>query len=105
MPTELALNDEVNDILHVCRKRGLRIWFRKIHGHQMQAVTLDYLFCYEGRFKAVELKRDGESPTPLQKKEIRDIIVAGGVADVARSWREVCEILQLPIWCREVPRK
>ena len=105
MPNEFRLKDEIHDRLTVCRKRGLRLWFRKIHGHAMQAVTLDYLFCYEGRFKAIELKQPGENPTPLQAKEIRDIRIAGGVAEVAYSWLDVCEILQLPAWCKTVPRR
>lgn len=105
MPNEFDLKDEVHDRLKVCRRRGLPLWFRKIHGHAMQAVTLDFLFCYDGRFKAIELKRAGEIPTPMQSREIRDIRAARGVAEVAYSWQEVCEILRLPAWCLTVPRR
>ena len=105
MPTEYSLKDEINDRLKVCQKRRLRIWFLKIHGHRMQRGGVpDFVVCYQGRFKAIELKREDQQPTPLQINEMRGIIWAGGYADVAHSWTEFCEKLQLPSWCLEVPR-
>ena len=106
MPTELDLKNEIHDRLKVCQKRGLRLWFVKIHGHGMQRPGIpDYLICLEGRFVAVELKRPGENPTPIQTLEMRAILAARGYATVAYSWQDFCEKLNLPDWCLSVPRK
>ncbi len=106
MPNEFTLKDEVHDRLKVCRGRGLRVWFLKTHGHPMQRVGVpDYLVCFEGRFKAIELKRIGENPTPLQAIEMRAILASGGYAGVAYSWEEFCDVCSFPAWCKAVPRR
>lgn len=40
--------------------------------------TLDCLICANGHFIAIEVKRKGKDPTPLQEKTLRDIFTAGG---------------------------
>lgn len=42
----------------------------------------DIVACVEGKFIAVECKADGNKPTALQLKNLRDIAAAGGYAFV-----------------------
>lgn len=53
------------------------IWF-KIQQVSLRGVP-DFLGCINGRFVALELKKDSKSrPTPLQVKVLLDITKAGG---------------------------
>lgn len=59
------------------------MWYRKIHGEEMQSNIPDYLFCINGVFVAIEFKvqRDGRiSTTPLQLRELSEIKNAKGIA-------------------------
>lgn len=38
----------------------------------------DFLVCLQGRFIGIECKANGNKPTPLQDKNLRDIEKAGG---------------------------
>lgn len=40
----------------------------------------DVLMCYRGFFVAIELKREGKTPDPLQTVKIQEIREAGGLA-------------------------
>ena len=40
----------------------------------------DFLVCYEGRFIGIECKANGNTPTALQMKNLRDIESCEGVA-------------------------
>jgi hypothetical protein len=40
----------------------------------------DFLICYEGRFIGIECKANGNTPTALQMKNLRDIESCKGVA-------------------------
>jgi hypothetical protein len=105
MPNEFDLKDEIHDKLKECRRRGLRFWFLKVHGHLMQRKGVpDYLLCYTGLFIALELKRPGEQPTALQTIELRMVVAAGGRAAVVTSWLEFCDVCRFPAWCRTVSR-
>ena len=42
----------------------------------------DLICCYNGLFLAIECKAGKNKPTPLQQKELADIIKAGGVSCV-----------------------
>ena len=42
----------------------------------------DIVGCYKGKFFAIECKAGKNKPTPLQEKELADIIKAGGVSCV-----------------------
>ena len=53
-----------------------------------QSVTLDYLLCVNGYFVAIEAKRPGGKPTPLQNATIEEITRAGGVAIVVDGTNE-----------------
>jgi hypothetical protein len=47
--------------------------------------TIDCLFCYKGRFGAIECKRPGETPTLIQHLTIESIVAAGGLVFVIDS--------------------
>ncbi len=40
----------------------------------------DIVFCYNGKFGAIEVKREGKQPTKLQQKRIEEVEAAGGLA-------------------------
>jgi hypothetical protein len=40
----------------------------------------DRIFCYRGRFGAIEVKREGKEPTKLQELRMEEVRKAGGVA-------------------------
>jgi hypothetical protein len=50
--------------------------------------------CFHGRSVQLEVKRPGETPTPLQLKRLAEWRRAGAVAGVAHSVGEVREILE-----------
>jgi len=40
----------------------------------------DFLVCIKGRFVGIECKANGNKPTPLQEKNLRDIELSGGIS-------------------------
>jgi len=40
----------------------------------------DILACYKGKFIGIETKANGNKPTALQQKHLRDISITGGVS-------------------------
>lgn len=42
--------------------------------------TADRLVCIKGKFVAIEVKREGKEPTPIQLKRMREVRAAGGIA-------------------------
>jgi Holliday junction resolvase len=40
----------------------------------------DFLACIKGRFVGIECKANGNKPTPLQEKNLRDIELSGGIS-------------------------
>ena len=46
-----------------------------------------------GRFAAFEVKKEGGTVTPLQRKWIDDIRNAGGVEDVVYGWDDVRDLI------------
>jgi len=40
----------------------------------------DIIACYKGRFIGIECKANGNKPTALQQKHLREISIGGGVA-------------------------
>ena len=46
---------------------------------------MDYIGVYEGVPFAIEVKRDGEDPTELQMKRLRDFMKAKGIGAVVRG--------------------
>lgn len=51
----------------------------------------DYLLCVRGKFVAMELKRSGEEPRPLQKYKLDEIERTGGLSLVATpdNWDQI----------------
>lgn len=68
------------------RDLGRRVWWTKLHGGPMQRAGLpDLLIVYEGRTIFCEVKRPGESPTPLQMDTLGKIDRAGAATCVVTS--------------------
>ncbi len=38
----------------------------------------DIIVCFKGKFIAIEVKREGKNPTPLQERQMEEIRQAGG---------------------------
>ena len=75
---------------------SLNAYYLKVHGSMYQpAGTPDILACVNGRFIAIEVKREkGGVVSELQKSKIRKINSAGGIAFVARNVDEVSTMLK-----------
>lgn len=54
----------------------------------------DILFCYRGRFGAIEVKVGYDTPSPHQKKFLKDVHVAEGQGGICRSVDDVKRILK-----------
>lgn len=79
-------------ILAMLRRRG--VWVVKIGaGPYQQAGLPDILACAHGHLLALEVKRPGRIPTPLQSATLAAIRRAGGEAHVVTSAAAVAEIL------------
>lgn len=61
----------------------------------MGASALDFYFCINGWFVAIEAKRAGEKPTPRQETTGREILDAGGGAYVVSTPEELETVIQL----------
>lgn len=72
-------------MLKILRAEGA--WALKTHGELMQIRGIpDILACVNGRFVAIEGKRDKKkSATDLQKLTLREIRAAGGIGVVAHD--------------------
>lgn len=71
-------------------------WWVKYHPGPRygQPGVPDIIGCYQGIFVAMEVKRPGEKPTPLQAATIKDIRQLGkGIAVVVTSVDEALAIL------------
>lgn len=71
------------------------IWFVKVHqtGLSRNGVP-DLICCHNGRLIAMEVKRPGETQTPLQKFEQEKIRKSGGVCEVVTSLEDVLLLLR-----------
>ena len=58
-----------------------------------KAGTPDIIACLNGRFIAIEVKRRGNKPTPLQLVKLDKIKESGGIAFVAYSKDDVVKYL------------
>lgn len=72
------------------RKEGW--WCRKFTSPGYRGVA-DRLFLRDGRHVFIELKDDGEEPTPLQYERLKEVRDHGGEADWANTDERVWEIL------------
>lgn len=78
MTKEKTFENKVKSFL-----KSKNVWFVKFfaNGYTQKGVP-DLLCCVDGRFVAVEIKREGGRATPLQLYTIENIKHAGGVAIV-----------------------
>lgn len=68
----------------------------KTHGGQYQRSGIpDIIGCYKGRFFGVELKIGDNYPSPLQRKTLREIREAGGMAITAWTLETVVEMIAI----------
>lgn len=84
-------------VVDFCRKTGL--WTRKFASPANRGVP-DRIIIHQGRVLFLELKREGNTTTALQRKEIHQIRAHGGNAAVANSFTEAVEIICMTL---EVP--
>ena len=54
----------------------------------------DIVGVFRGTFFALEVKRPGEKPTPIQEAVIEQINAAGGVAEVVTSIEEALSVIE-----------
>ena len=52
----------------------------------------DFVFCYHGRFGAIEVKREGKGPTVIQDNRMGDIQDQGGFAAWGTADKVIPEI-------------
>lgn len=70
----------------------------KVHGGPFGTRgEADIHACMSGRFIAIEVKRPGQKPTPLQLARLAQIAAAGGLAFVATSVADVAQMLSISI--------
>ena len=69
-------------------------WVLNTHsmGYQRRGVP-DLIACLDGQFLALEVKRPGLEPTPLQARTLARIRLAEGVAGVVHSVEEVMALM------------
>lgn len=63
-------------------------------GGRLEVGTPDIIGCYRGKFFAMEVKRPGEKPRPIQEKRLREWSGAGGSASTVHSVEEAQEVIQ-----------
>ena len=56
----------------------------------------DLIACLDGKFVAIEVKKPGGKPSPLQVVKIRKIEEAGGIAFIAYSVEDVKRLIEKP---------
>lgn len=64
-----------------------------IHGNEFQAGVPDILACYRGSFIGLEVKGPNGALSPIQKRHLRTIQLAGGIGEEVRSIEKVKDIL------------
>lgn len=87
---EASLVDRIEAFL----RRQPRCWVRKTHGSGYSAGLPDLIGCLRGRFFAIEVKRTGEQPTPLQVRELERIRQAHGYALWTDAYEAVVQFVQ-----------
>jgi hypothetical protein len=60
-------------------------YFYPVTGGYGKSGVPDIIGCFEGRFFGIECKAGKNKPTELQKKNLRDIGLAGGIAMVVNE--------------------
>lgn len=68
-----------NKVVAVLKKLGAYYFYASTHGYGGSGVP-DIVACYKGKFVGIECKANGNLPTALQQKNLRDISINGGVS-------------------------
>lgn len=63
----------------ILKKLGAYYFYASTGGYGSSGVP-DIIACYKGKFFGIECKANGNKPTALQQKHLRDISVQGGVS-------------------------
>ena len=71
-------------VVAILKAYGVYYFFPVMSGFGRSGIP-DIICCYKGRFLAIECKAGNNTTTPLQDREIADIIEAGGTALVIRE--------------------
>lgn len=53
----------------------------------------DRIGCHRGRFFSIEVKREGKEPTTLQKRRLKEVAEAGGLAFWGTAEKVVPELI------------
>jgi hypothetical protein len=87
----MAFSAETEMKIHAWFKRELLKRYPKAYtfkpsgGPYGKKGTHDYIFCIDGLFFSVEIKKENGSVTALQEKTMRDVHAAGGFSAVLRG--------------------
>ena len=87
--------DVVTAIKHYLASYGSEIFFWKEHGGPYGTSGVpDIICCYKGRFLGLEVKLPTGRLTELQKRAIRKINQAGGIACRVESVEDVKRVIE-----------
>lgn len=94
MPLEKDVTTQVKEALDQL-KQNHPLWYWKVHGHHGQLAGVpDFHIVFYGQSVHAELKRDEtKEASPIQKKRIKEIKQASGVAFVAHDVETVVDQL------------
>lgn len=73
-----------NKVVRILKECGAYYFFPASYGMGRSGVP-DIVCCLQGRFIGIECKAGKNKPTPLQEKELADIIEAGGISCVVNE--------------------
>ena len=73
-----------NKVVRLLKQYGAYYFFPASYGMGRSGVP-DIVCCLQGRFIGIECKAGKNKPTPLQEKELADIIKAGGISCVVNE--------------------
>ena len=68
-------------VVEQLKKLGAYYFYPMSHGYGKSGVP-DIVGCFESKFFGIECKAKGNKPTPLQQKNLHDIMKSGGIAMV-----------------------
>jgi len=66
-------------VCSVLKKLGAYYFYASTGGYGSSGVP-DIIACYKGKFVAIECKANGNIPTALQRKHLREISIQNGIA-------------------------
>jgi hypothetical protein len=82
-----------NKILKHLRSVPYSKWSKIHQGGMSEKGVPDIVGCFQGRYVAIEVKRPGKHPTPMQADYLQGIKAAGGVAWCVHSVSELLDLM------------